>query len=431
MSLLNATQTNSVYSLAFTTKAQSCCLSGRTLTDSSFMPCFKSLQFQHFCVNLNAVYGNGFRVCASKKRGQARGVGIAEADDFDEDGGDSDYDLEDFSDEEDEDVDDDGVVMPFEQMRKWLKNKPRGFGVGKEYDTSIEDKLLDEIRKSREAQAANLNQLKNNPTMPGVKKDEEKKAQEVKSGAQVRLVSLPKKRNIHRDLKFAFQGIPGIVDIVPAVSGNKKTRDPVCKGFAFVYFKCEEDAARFVQLYSGQTVSFGKIQKRIKCELLNEMSPVSASLESSQDHTNAATPQLIVPAIEESSNEDSNMDNSASSSWDETASSSDELDAKSRTERVEENEDYAATLNADDADDGVELQIDSEIDSPSLEQKSPAKPKRANAAKKKPPSKEKVKKVPKLEVLGSAKRLKIKEKAVLSDVFSKYGSKAAFASKDG
>ncbi|XP_028796215.1 uncharacterized protein LOC114751707 [Neltuma alba] len=164
--------------------------------------------------------------------------------------------------------------------------------------------------------------------------------------------------------------IPGIVDIVPALSGNKKTRDLVCKGFAFVYYKCERDAARFVQLYSGQTVPFGKIQKRIKCELLNEMSPVSASLESSQDDTNAATPQLIVPAIEESSNEDSNMDNSAFSSRDETASCSDELDAKYRTEQVEENEDF-----------------------------------------------------------GIYKESRIKEMAVLSDVFSKYGTKAAF-SKD-
>lgn len=59
-------------------------------------------------------------------------------------------------------------------------------------------------------------------------------------------MNLPKKKNIHRDLKLAFQGIPGIVDIIPAVSGNKKTRDPVCKGFAFVVFKCEEDAARCV-----------------------------------------------------------------------------------------------------------------------------------------------------------------------------------------
>lgn len=160
-----------------------------------------------------------------------------------------------------------------------------------------------------------------------------------------------------------------------------------------------------MQLYSGQTVTFGKIQKRIKCELLNENSPVSSSLESCQDdNTTAVTPQLIVPAIEENPNEDSSMDNSAFSSWDETASSSEESDPIYRAEQAEENEDYAVTLNVDDDDHTEELQIDSEINSLSLEQKSPAKPKQVNFAKKKPPSKEKVKKVPKLGVLGSAKR---------------------------
>lgn len=64
--------------------------------------------------------------------------------------------------------------------------------------------------------------------------------------SRVRLVNLPKKRKIDRDLKSAFQGIPGITNIVPAVIGNKKTRDPVCKGFAFVDFKHEDDAIRCV-----------------------------------------------------------------------------------------------------------------------------------------------------------------------------------------
>lgn len=158
-----------------------------------------------------------------------------------------------------------------------------------------------------------------------------------------------------------------------------------------------------MQLYSGQTVTFGKIQKRIKCELLNENSPVSSSLESRQDdNTTAATPQLTVPAMEENPNEDSNMDNSAFSSWDETASSSEESDLICRAEQAEDNEDYAAILNVDDDDHTVKIQIGSEIDSLSLEQKSPAKSKQVNFAKKKPPSKEKVKKVPKF--LGSAKR---------------------------
>lgn len=60
------------------------------------------------------------------------------------------------------------------------------------------------------------------------------------------MVNLPKKKNIHKDLKSALQGIPGITNIVPAVTGNKKTRDPICKGFAYVDFECEEDAIRCV-----------------------------------------------------------------------------------------------------------------------------------------------------------------------------------------
>ena len=57
----------------------------------------------------------------------------------------------------------------------------------------------------------------------------------------MRVVNLPKKKSIHRDLKVAFDGVSGIINISPAVSGNKKTKDPVCKGFAFVDFKREVD----------------------------------------------------------------------------------------------------------------------------------------------------------------------------------------------
>lgn len=66
----------------------------------------------------------------------------------------------------------------------------------------------------------------------------------VANAFRVRVVNLPKKKNIHRDLNLAFKGVPGIVNILPAVSGNQKTRDPVCKGFAFVDFKTEDDANR-------------------------------------------------------------------------------------------------------------------------------------------------------------------------------------------
>ncbi|KAA8523820.1 hypothetical protein F0562_010243 [Nyssa sinensis] len=66
----------------------------------------------------------------------------------------------------------------------------------------------------------------------------------VLSGSRVRLVNLPKKKNIHRDLQLVFKGVPGIINIIPAVSGNKKTKDPICKGLAFVDFKSEDEANR-------------------------------------------------------------------------------------------------------------------------------------------------------------------------------------------
>lgn len=68
----------------------------------------------------------------------------------------------------------------------------------------------------------------------------------IPSGFRVRLTNLPKKKNVHRDLKSAFEGVRGIINISPAVTGNKKTKDPICKGFAFVDFKSEEDGIRYV-----------------------------------------------------------------------------------------------------------------------------------------------------------------------------------------
>lgn len=163
---------------------------------------------------------------------------------------------------------------------------------------------------------------------------------------------------------------------------------------------------RFVQLYSGQTISFSKIQKQIKCELLDEQSPASARLKLSKNLS--AAPHLMASAIEESPNEDSNMDDSTFRSWDETTSSSDDTDHLGkeiyRAEQVGENEEVTSTLNVDDSDDSMEIRTDFEINSLSLEQKSPAKLEQESVAKKKPPSKEKAKKVTKLAVPGSARR---------------------------
>ncbi|KAK1551785.1 hypothetical protein Q3G72_004760 [Acer saccharum] len=100
-------------------------------------------------------------------------------------------------------------------MKRWL---PRGFGEDKVYDTSIEEKLLQEIEQSREAQIANVNKLKNDPLKTNPNKEKQKHLKLF----QVVFVYIPRKKNIHRDLKSAFEDFRGIINISPAVSGNKK-----------------------------------------------------------------------------------------------------------------------------------------------------------------------------------------------------------------
>lgn len=75
---------------------------------------------------------------------------------------DSEEEVEDEDEDEFEDEDDD-LIVPLSNMRQWTRNKPRGFGEGKVYDTTLEDKLLEELDQSRAAQLANINNLKNNP----------------------------------------------------------------------------------------------------------------------------------------------------------------------------------------------------------------------------------------------------------------------------
>ncbi|XP_022775838.1 uncharacterized protein LOC111317664 [Durio zibethinus] len=131
---------------------------------------------------------------------------------------DDDDELFDFYDEFDGGDEDDveEMFLPVGNMNKWHENKPRWFSEGKVYDTSIEV------------------------------------AEAVPSGIRVRVVNLPKKKNIHRDLKAAFDGFSGIANISSAVSGDKKTKDPVCRGFAFVHFKREDDEFGRVELGDGR-----------------------------------------------------------------------------------------------------------------------------------------------------------------------------------
>ncbi|XP_050373773.1 uncharacterized protein LOC126791370 [Argentina anserina] len=438
----------------------------------------------------------------------------------------------------DDDDDDEGLLVPFGEMKKWLEKKPRGFGEGKVYDTPIEDKLLEELQ----AQAETAAKVKNDAVKANVQP--KKKADEVvvPAGVRVRVTNLPKKKNVHRDLTAAFKMVPGLLSINPAVTGNKKTKDPVCKGFAFVHFKTEKDAARFVETFSSQSITFGKVQKEIKCEVvasadsdveqskptprpagprLRALKPVTvnhtvrgsklatdpAPKTSSSSSTNS---QLIVSAFGDqevdSDLDDSSLDTLAENVSDEydgsdveilepeledfmenlkksgdyldaqlTAAFGDEevdsdlddvtMDTMDETVSDEEyegpdvvilgpeQEEYkenlqtssVADLNGGD-NNIIELTTESEslaetstskqLVDKSKEEKAPRKKQAVKTKvegtpkKKKVTVKEKAPKVPKLVIPGSSKRLKVKEKAVLTDVFSKYGLNPALASTE-
>uniref|UniRef100_A0A2P2J983 Uncharacterized protein LOC8281932 isoform X2 n=1 Tax=Rhizophora mucronata TaxID=61149 RepID=A0A2P2J983_RHIMU len=382
---------------------------------------------------------NPFPVYVQNKRGKG-GVSAAveEMSDFEEDELDGE-DEDDFEEEDYDDNDDDEKevekeeFVPFGRMKRWFENKPAGFGEGKVYDTSIEDKLLDEIEQSRKAQAANLNNLKNNRVKPATKKGEHKKKkvpEVIPGGIRVHVFNLPKKKNIHRDLKSAFKEVPGIVDIFPAVSGNKKTRDPICKGFAFVDFMSEVDAARFVQVFSGQSITFGKIQKDIKCKMINSSSSNISANESVGCFESA--PHVTHCTLEEDGIDGSSFEETALHMYDDLNDDDghdddDNNDGAFMTSNLEHLTIDVESFGTPQLKDGdsMDSMVKSMTSSLSLKKKH-----KFQANKKKSNTKGREGKDPKLEVPGSAKRLKIKEKAVLTQVFSKYALQAASASRE-
>ncbi|KAL8138092.1 hypothetical protein V2J09_004093 [Rumex salicifolius] len=396
-------------------------------------------------------------------------------------------------DNEDEELDDDlDVVVPYEELDEWLQKKPRGFGEGKVYDTSIEDELLEEIEQIRKAQLDNISKLKSLSLERT--KQLQKDAEAASTGACVRISHLPKKRNIQRDLNAAFKGISGIVNIMPVVFGNKKTKDPICKGLAFVNFKSMEDAKRFMDIYSIQNIAFGKVDKRIKCEIVdstNTASPKSLNNPNLGGENKANSVEKSgLSLLEEEDDEEKSWDTDSGDEDDGTEESfksliASELDEIKRAEqkiktsvvlqpsktgddlqaaarvntaqkKKEKNKDISSGLSvleeedpekswdtdSGDEDDGTEESfkslIASELDEikraeqkiktsvvlqPSKTGDNPQAAVKVNTAQKKK-EKNKVAKIP-----GAAQRLKLKEKAMLADVYARYGSKVTSASK--
>ncbi|XP_042502196.1 uncharacterized protein LOC122079637 [Macadamia integrifolia] len=357
---------------------------------------------------------HGFSLCASKKR-TGRNNTLLETDGHDD---------EEEEEEEDEEADEGEVFVPFENMKKWAQNKPPGFGEGKMYHTSIEDKLLEEMEQSRKAQLANINNLKNNPPNPKSEKQPKvlKAPEVVPSGIRVRVENLPKKKNIHRDLKLAFQGFPGILNISPAVSGNKKTKDPICKGFAFVDLDSEEAAFRFIHRYGRQSLPFGKIQKQITCEMINPSSSLDNAFQQSPNGSSTSISKLTLPILKENTVADSDVNNLSMdllklTTLDESAGPMDQI-MPADWEDIEEDPEC---VNVWEPNDVSGMKATTELVNESVSSKQQQK---SRAVQKKKIVKTKSAKVPKLSISASAKRLKVKEKAVLTGAFSKYGVKS-------
>lgn len=183
------------------------------------------------------------------------------------------------------------VFESTDDMRRWLRTKPRGFGelAARVQDTSLEDKLLAEMeaaeaaerRKAAEAkrekqqrqkqEGQSEGQAQRQAQAQGKGKDRGKgvlsqrgqvgaqgiaglsgtevpgsakgaggkaagRAIGAMGGVQVRVSGLPKKRNIERDLRAALRSHNGLLAVTPSLQGSAKTRDPVCTGLATLSF---------------------------------------------------------------------------------------------------------------------------------------------------------------------------------------------------
>ncbi|CAM6005837.1 unnamed protein product [Sphagnum balticum] len=194
----------------------------------------------------------------------------------------------------DNDIGEDDEVIG--DMEEWINNKPAGFG-NKVYDTALEEKLLAEIehdKKSRLAAAMGLKE--NNGKANGKKSGKAGKAIRA-AGVEVWVGNLPRKKNVDRDLWAALRSVGGLLHVRPIVfAQNEKTREPLCKGYAFLTFKTDGDALDFVAKYHGTNITYGRVEKKLACEVAGSDSPWSPTKLTTQTAVTAATgvPKLHV-----------------------------------------------------------------------------------------------------------------------------------------
>ncbi|KAH9322234.1 hypothetical protein KI387_016873 [Taxus chinensis] len=195
------------------------------------------------------------------------------------------------------------TIEDYRKMKQWKEaNRPRppGFGHDKTYDTSLEDNLVAEIEQSRKAfvnktkRTAEKHAGKVRDETQLKERRQRKSLESILGGVNVQIGNLPKKKNIVRDLQVSFKGYPGLLHINPVESGNKKTRDPICKGSAFFVFKNEDVANRFIIQYNGESIVFGKIEKKITCCLASPSGLANSGFVSPTSTTMYNMPRLRI-----------------------------------------------------------------------------------------------------------------------------------------
>lgn len=179
-------------------------------------------------------------------------------------------------------------------------------------------------------------------------------------------------------------------------------------------------------MFSQQSITFGKVQKQIKCEMVNSRVSKSA-LQQSAESTYTA-PQPIIPALEgyqsaDSDIDDSSLDTEEESNFDEYDDPNDNLDMpepediKEKLESVtvsglSNGESFDHISESESLTDSFSSKrveriqaLEKRLLGKGIEEKVPEKGKREKAGKKKPMRKAKeVKGQRKLDIPGSAKR---------------------------
>ncbi|XP_024537321.1 glutamic acid-rich protein [Selaginella moellendorffii] len=230
------------------------------------------------------------------------------------------------SQEPEHDDSEEGDFTDIVDMAEWMKNKPPGFGIGKEYDTALEEEILEEMdkgsagagEKKKKSSEKPGDQTSANPMGrislkdgkvvegSGNKSTRTRKPEPQVEGIKVKVTHLPRKKNISKDLRLAYKGVPGLLQIRPNELANNKTREPVCKGSAILTFAKESNALRFMEKFKIRKLLFGKLEKLPTYELhipKNEKKKTASdtTVEIGDDEAETGMVSIAAPVEDESS----------------------------------------------------------------------------------------------------------------------------------